>query len=640
MVVRGVEMKREEEASVLFYLSKKKFYISSIIISTFTILIQSIFYGQENIITTIFSTIYLVCSFCMVLLVKSTYDVFKERLFFIIAAKYFIIGVSSFFELFPNDLMKRLNMSIFPNEAIPIFIVSFFYMVISFYIYNKRDTIGTLICLLSFVVQLKCFSFYISDYEIFLMYSIVLQLLYFFFIHRNIGNFKIFYDEKVNYLIISIYIHFVVVVLFAIDQLEITNISNYLLLFLEMLSFLLLFISVVEKLLTSSYRILFSDLVKRNLELDTLNNQIVAKNRELELSQMLIKKKSGMFRTFFGNIPIPLIIINSETERISFSNITFMELVGKKDLKELINKKLRSIVQIDNEEFTDENHHNGFIRGRAEVNGEVKYFDMELIDASESKDEIIILFNDITSKIKADKMKESIKNKVFEERIKNDFLSNISHDLKTPINVIYSATHLLKYFIKEKNVEGIEKYIRVSKLNCITLNRLANNLIDSSRINSDFLLPNLKVKNVVEVIEEIISPFVDYARNKDIDLIFDTNQEEVFVELDEEFMQRILLNLVSNAIKFSKNNGKIEIIVKDRVNDVLVQVKDNGIGMPMEFIENAFERYSMAENNKTNGTGIGLFVVKKLVEKQGGNIFVESEVNKGTNFKIVFKKVG
>lgn len=81
MVVRGVEMKREEEASVLFYLSKKKFYISSIIISTFTILIQSIFYGQENIITTIFSAIYLVCSFCMVLLVKSTYDVFKERLF-------------------------------------------------------------------------------------------------------------------------------------------------------------------------------------------------------------------------------------------------------------------------------------------------------------------------------------------------------------------------------------------------------------------------------------------------------------------------------------------------------------------------------------------------------------------------------
>lgn len=640
MVVRGVEMKREEEASVLFYLSKKKFYISSIIISTFTILIQSIFYGQENIITTIFSAIYLVCSFCMVLLVKSTYDVFKERLFFIIAAKYFIIGVSSFFELFPSGLMKKLNIGISSNEAIPIFIVSFFYMVISFYISNKRNAIGTLICFLFFVAQLKCVCFYVYDYEIFLIYSIVLQLLYFFFIHRNISNFKIFYDEKVNYLIISIYIHFVLVFLFAIDQLEIINISNYFLLFLGMLSFLLLFILVVEKLLTSSYRILFSDLVKRNLELDALNNQIVAKNRELELSQMLIKKKSGMFRTFFGNIPIPLIIINSETKRISFSNITFMNLVGKKDLKELINKKFRSIVQIDNEEFTDGNYNNGFIRGRAEVNGEVKYFDMELIDTFESKDEIIILFNDITSKIKADKMKESIKNKVFEERIKNDFLSNISHDLKTPINVIYSATHLLKYFIKEKNIEGIEKYIRVSKLNCITLNRLANNLIDSSRINSDFLLPNLKVKNVVEVIEEILSPFVDYARNKDIDLIFDTNQEEVFVELDEEFMQRILLNLVSNAIKFSKNNGKIEIIVKDRINDVLVQVKDNGIGMPMEFIENAFERYSMAENNKTNGTGIGLFVVKKLVEKQGGNIFVESEVNKGTNFKIVFKKVG
>ncbi len=209
-------------------------------------------------------------------------------------------------------------------------------------------------------------------------------------------------------------------------------------------------------------------------------------------------------------------------------------------------------------------------------------------------------------------MKEAIQNKMLEENLKRDFLSNISHDLKTPINVIYSATQLEECLLKNNNIDGLKKYNTISKQNCISLIRLANNLIDTSRIESDYISANLKVKNIVEIIENIIATLVDYAHNNNVDLIFDTNEEEVYVELDEDFMQ------------------------------VLVSVQDNGIGMEEEFIKDIFNRYSMGKNNeaKSNkGTGIGMFVVKRLMEIQNGDVFVSSKIGEGTRFDLVFNRV-
>ena len=102
-----------------------------------------------------------------------------------------------------------------------------------------------------------------------------------------------------------------------------------------------------------------------------------------------------------------------------------------------------------------------------------------------------------------------------------------------------------------------------------------------------------------------------------------------------------LINLISNSIKFTNENGKIEVIIHNEEKDGVIKVKDNGIGMDNEFIENAFKRYSMGNNNeqvKEKGTGIGLFVVKELTEKQNGRIDITSEKNKGTEVVIRFNK--
>ena len=400
---------------------------------------------------------------------------------------------------------------------------------------------------------------------------------------------------------------------------------------------------LMNNIVNIPYNILFKDLFEKGIEMGNLNTKIVQKNKELEFSQNIVMKKEKIFKSFFQNVPIPLIILNKETLRIAFANSSFIN-VENKSLKSIINKKITSVINIDEGKFNNLNYSEGkrILSGSISNEGDLKYFDIELIDSSTSSDEIILILNDVTSKVKVDSMKEAIQNKMLEENLKRDFLSNISHDLKTPINVIYSATQLEECLLKNNNIDGLKKYNTISKQNCISLIRLANNLIDTSRIESDYISANLKVKNIVEIIENIIATLVDYAHNNNVDLIFDTNEEEVYVELDEDFMQRIIVNLISNSIKFCNYNGMIKINVQASYKKVVVSVQDNGIGMEEEFIKDIFNRYSMGKNNeaKSNkGTGIGMFVVKRLMEIQNGNIFVNSKIGEGTRFDLVFNRV-
>ena len=398
---------------------------------------------------------------------------------------------------------------------------------------------------------------------------------------------------------------------------------------------------LLEKYLNDPYKVLFNDIYENNIELNELNNQIKLKNIELEFSQMFIKKKEKMFKKFFLKVPIPLIIVNQK-ERIIFANESFRQLINNDDLKNIINKNIFSIVSVEkpidilSKARQKDNIHSGTIL----VNNELRYVDMEFIGINDGK-EVVIVFNDVTTKIKLDTLKAKVENNQVKEKIKNEFLSNISHDLKTPINVIYSASQLINMFIKSNNLESVKKYNSISRMNCISLTRLTNNLIDSSRIYSDYISADLHIKNIVEVVEEIVTSLVQYAKNKKIDLIFDTSEEEIYVSIDETFMDRIIMNLISNALKFTGENGKIKVMVNADDKYVTVSVCDNGRGMDKEFIEKAFSKYSMDDSNRNmnkKGTGIGLFVVKKLVEKQNGIIDINSKIDVGTNIKIRFKR--
>lgn len=224
---------------------------------------------------------------------------------------------------------------------------------------------------------------------------------------------------------------------------------------------------------------------------------------------------------------------------------------------------------------------------------------------------------------------------------KSSFMANMSHELRTPLNVILGAIQLLKSMIIESNNISsnipYSKYIVIMQQNCFRLLRLINNLIDITKIDAKFLDLHLKNRNIVSLVEDITLSVAQYIESKNITLIFDTEVEERIIAIDPDMIERIMLNLLSNAIKYTKGTGTITVNIYDKEKSVVISVKDTGIGIPLEMQDKIFERFIRVDdslNRHVEGSGIGLSLVKALVEVLEGNISVISDVNEGTEFII------
>lgn len=224
--------------------------------------------------------------------------------------------------------------------------------------------------------------------------------------------------------------------------------------------------------------------------------------------------------------------------------------------------------------------------------------------------------------------------------LKSQFLATMSHELRTPVNVIFSAIQLFELYLKNSSdVASLNcsKHLKAMKQNCHRLLRLINNLIDITKIGAGFMELHLKNVNVVSIVEDITLSVDEYARGKDIYVQFDTEIEEKIMALDPDKLERILLNLLSNAIKFTSKNGNIFVNVYNKETSIIISVKDTGVGIPQDKIDQIFERFIQVENTmiRTNeGSGIGLSIVKSFVEMHGGTINVLSQVDVGSQFTI------
>ncbi|MCJ7690066.1 MAG: ATP-binding protein [Clostridiaceae bacterium] len=222
-----------------------------------------------------------------------------------------------------------------------------------------------------------------------------------------------------------------------------------------------------------------------------------------------------------------------------------------------------------------------------------------------------------------------------------EFISNISHELKTPLNVICSAVQLVQMYCYNGSLddrrETIIKYLDSMKLNSYRLSKLINNIVDSSKIQAGFFKLNLSNNNIVQVVEEIVMSVTNLIDSNGLHIIFDTDVEEKIIACDPENIERVVLNLISNAIKFSDSGSNIFVTVVDKNEFVEISVKDNGIGMEEENLDTIFNRFKQIDKSlsrNTEGTGIGLNLVKSIVDLHGGSIYAESEFGKGS--KITF----
>jgi signal transduction histidine kinase len=165
--------------------------------------------------------------------------------------------------------------------------------------------------------------------------------------------------------------------------------------------------------------------------------------------------------------------------------------------------------------------------------------------------------------------------------------------------------------------------------------RLINNIIDIAKIESGFFEIHLTNCNIVSIVEDITLSVGEYIEGKGVALIFDTDVEEKLTACDPDKIERIILNLLSNAVKFTKPGGSISVNVFEREEAVEIIVSDTGIGIPKDMQELIFQRFRQVDTSLTKeqeGSGIGLSLVKSLVDMHGGNITVESEYGKGSKF--------
>ena len=222
------------------------------------------------------------------------------------------------------------------------------------------------------------------------------------------------------------------------------------------------------------------------------------------------------------------------------------------------------------------------------------------------------------------------------ESMKVEFLSNMSHEFRTPINIILAITQLLNMHNKSLSDEKYKEYLNVLKQNSYRLLRLINNIMDITKVNSDSDELNLVNCNIVSVLEEIVMSTVLYASEKKRNIIFDTDNEEIILACDEDKIERIMLNLISNAIKFSDCDTDIEVKINTNLdlNRVYISIKNYGSNIEFKDREKIFERFHRVDNSlnrKNEGCGIGLFLCRKFIEMHGGEIFLDN-IDNGTQF--------
>ena len=249
---------------------------------------------------------------------------------------------------------------------------------------------------------------------------------------------------------------------------------------------------------------------------------------------------------------------------------------------------------------------------------------------------VVLSLVDITNK-------KLLNETILSETLKTEFFTNLSHELKTPLNVILSALQLLDTYTIGSDVNDKErkfkKYINIMKQNCYRQLRLINNMIDITKLDAGFFELTLQNCNIVNIVESVTLSVAEYIKSKSIELIFDTDIEECIISCDPEKIERVILNLLSNSIKFTKPGGSMTVNMYDKGENIIISIKDTGIGIPNDKLGIIFDRFRQVDRSLTRnqeGSGIGLSIVKSLVEIHRGNISVLSEYGKGTEFIIGF----
>lgn len=228
---------------------------------------------------------------------------------------------------------------------------------------------------------------------------------------------------------------------------------------------------------------------------------------------------------------------------------------------------------------------------------------------------------------------------------KTQFLHNVSHDIRTPMNAILGYSELMKNELKDNDLSKVLEHLnKLQKAGNILLS-IINNVLDMARIESGHMELDENYANIEDIRQRLFEMFEDEAKKKNIHVRYTFNVEHKHVMADVTKVEEIFVNILSNAVKYTPANGTVEVNVDELLCDepgymiVRTSITDTGIGMSQEYLEKIFESFSRERmtSSKISGTGLGMAIVKKYVDLLGGTIDVKSVLGKGSTFIVTLK---
>jgi len=228
------------------------------------------------------------------------------------------------------------------------------------------------------------------------------------------------------------------------------------------------------------------------------------------------------------------------------------------------------------------------------------------------------------------------------DKLRKDFLANVSHELRTPISMLQGYSEALTDGVVQSEEERIE-IAKIINEESQRIGRLVNELLDLARMESGFSNLNKQWISLQPFLEKIVKKFNGLAKENGIELTLSTELKNEEFYFDPDRIEQVLTNLIDNGIRHTSSGGKIQVVATEEQNNLILEVIDNGSGIPSEDIPFVFERFYKADKARTrgrsgNGTGLGLSIAKNIVKSHSGQIGVKSKLGQGTTFTVVLPR--
>jgi PAS domain S-box-containing protein len=412
---------------------------------------------------------------------------------------------------------------------------------------------------------------------------------------------------------------------------------------IRVLSYYFLYKAIIETALKRPYAVLYQEIDEIDKKLHQTNKKLLQEQKQRSLMEQALIKNEKCYELIINNSSDAIVVISEGV--IMFANSKTANLFGADTPEALSGQSIARFISEDERQKI-----RSLVSEKTEASPCTYDTKIQALDSRETEVEVISyplvyqnklsyinIVKDLSSENKINELRSEIISSKELNEFQNEFFSNISHEFKTPLNVILASIQVLS--ISQAN---LGKNLGIMKQNCYRLLRLVNNLIDITRLDRGYASLMLRNIDVVSLVSEVVSSVEEYIKGRGLQISFEAQIQSKIIAIDSDKIERIILNLLSNAIKFTDKGGKIAVSLWEQHDKVCISVEDNGIGIPADKLHTILDRFSQVNKTLTRnseGSGLGLSIVKKLVELHRGRLVVNSVLGEGSRFTVELPSV-